>query len=98
MALDYFQYDDMCHTSKVALKEIKSFFVDGIISKELRQLLSPDMSPPVFFFCRGLPNKPGITDNLKSKITNETAATFVDVECPHDLCRQADRNQFRHLL
>jgi hypothetical protein len=51
-------------------------------------------------------NKSSIIVNLKRKITNETAAippamlaaTFADVECPDDLCRLADGNQFQHLL
>jgi hypothetical protein len=84
-----------CVTSKVALKEIKSFFVVGVLSKDLRQLRYPDMSTPVFFLWGLLrtmmsKNKPSITDNIKRKITKATAAnlpamlaaTFADVECP----------------
>jgi hypothetical protein len=94
----YFQQDGVtCHTSNANMREIKSYFSDRLISKNLWPLRSPDFTPPDFFLWallkgRVYNNKPRTIDAHKDAIRREVAA-ITDVTLPDILANLQTRIQ-----
>jgi hypothetical protein len=107
----YFQQDGATyHTSHESMTEIRSFFGDRIISKDLWPPRSPDLTPPDFFLWGALKgkeyvNKPRTIQKLETNIRREVAAiiedvlqvTFANMQRRVRLCRDSGGGHFQHL-
>jgi hypothetical protein len=112
LTLGYYQQDGATsHTSGLSMAEVESFFKDRVISRGLWPPRSPDLTPPDFFLwghLKGLAymNKPRTLDELRENIRREIqvltpevlAATFRNTQRRVQLCIDAQRGHFQHLL
>jgi hypothetical protein len=92
------------------MREIRSYFGDRLISKNLWPPRSPDLTPPDFFLCgllkdRACSNKQGTIDALKEAIRQKVAIidvilpdVFANLQTRAQKCLDAGGGHFQHIL